>query len=470
MSLFTSAYCTSLTLVLSASLLGACKSSGTDTPAPTPPTPPTTPAPTQYGTPFKGVPDRQDAVMYQVNMRAFSQGGNFAGVTARLDSIRDLGVNVLYLMPIYPIGTDSKSVNSPYAVKDYRAVNAEFGSLTDLRALVDGAHQRNMAVMLDWVANHTSWDNPWITQHSDWYKKGAAGNILPVSNNGTTYNDVAQLDFSNTAMRLEMISALKSWVYTANVDGFRFDYADYQPNDFWKQAIDTLRNVKSHKLLLLAESSRSSNFASGFDYNFGFNFYGGIYQVYKNGNAATAFDALNNTEYSGATGSQQVVRYSTNHDVNGSDGTPVELFGGKAGAMSAFVVAALYRGVPMIYNGQEAGMSQRIPFPFTGVKVRWGVNPDVKRAYKQLLTARANSAALRIGAPTPYSTANVCAFTKTAGSEQAFVLANVRNSAQTYTLPTNLANTTWTDALTGSSLKLGTEVVLPAYGYVVLKK
>ncbi|MDU0368858.1 alpha-amylase family glycosyl hydrolase [Hymenobacter endophyticus] len=470
MSLFTNTYRTSLAVVIAASLLGACKSSGTDTPAPTPPTPPTTPAPTQYGTPFKGVPDRQDAVMYQVNMRAFSQSGNFAGVTARLDSIRDLGVNVLYLMPIYPIGTDSKSVNSPYAVKDYRAVNAEFGSLTDLRALVDGAHQRNMAVMLDWVANHTSWDNPWITQHSDWYKKGAAGNILPVSNNGTTYNDVAQLDFSNTAMRLEMISALKSWVYTANVDGFRFDYADYQPNDFWKQAIDTLRNVKSHKLLLLAESSRSSNFASGFDYNFGFNFYGGIYQVYKNGNAATAFDALNNTEYSGATGSQQVVRYSTNHDVNGSDGTPVELFGGKAGAMSAFVVAALYKGVPMIYNGQEAGMSQRIPFPFTGVKVRWGVNPDVKRAYKQLLSARANSAALRIGAPTPYSTANVCAFTKTAGSEQAFVLANVRNSAQTYMLPTNLANTTWTDALTGSSLKLGTEVVLPAYGYVVLKK
>lgn len=473
MSLFTNIHRTGLALALAAGLLGACKSSGSDDPAPNPPTPPTTPGtppPPQYGTPFAGVPDRQNAVMYQVNMRAFSQSGNFAGVTARLDSIRDLGVNVLYLMPIYPIGTDSKSVNSPYAVKDYQSVNPEFGSLTDLRTLVDGAHARGMAVMLDWVANHTSWDNPWILQHSDWYQKNAVGVIQPVSNNGTTYNDVAQLNFSNAAMRLEMISALKSWVYTANVDGFRFDYADFQPNDFWKQATDTLRNIKSHKLLLLAEGTRAANFSSGFDYNFGFNWYGGIYQVYKNGSAATALDALNNNEYSGATGTQQVVRYITNHDVNGSDGTPVELFGGKAGAMSAFVATALYKGVPMLYNGQEAGMSQRIPFPFTGVKVRWGQNPDVKRAYKQLLAARAGSAALRVGTPTAYSTANVCAFTKTAGSEQALVIANVRNSPQTYPLPTTLANTTWTDALTGGTMALGTQVSLPAYGYLVLKK
>ncbi|MBC6698686.1 alpha-amylase family glycosyl hydrolase [Hymenobacter puniceus] len=472
MSLFINSYRASLALVLAAGLLGACKSSGSDDPAPTPPTTnPGTPTTPQYGTPFAGVPNREDAVMYQVNMRAFSQSGNFAGVTARLDSIRDLGVNVLYLMPIYPIGTDSKSVNSPYAVKDYRAVNTEFGSLTDLRALVDGAHQRNMAVMLDWVANHTSWDHAWITQHPDWYQKNAAGAITPVSNNGTTYNDVAQLNFTNAAMRLEMISALKSWVYTANVDGFRFDYADFQPNDFWKQATDTLRNIKSHKLLLLAEGTRPANFSSGFDYNFGFNWYGGIYQVYKNGaNAANTFDALNTSEYNGATGTQQVVRYITNHDVNGSDGTPVTLFGGRDGAMSAFVITALYKGVPMIYNGQETGMSQAIPFPFTSVKVRWGQNPDVKRAYKQLLAARAGSVALRVGTPTPLTTRNVCAFTKTAGSEQAFVVANVRNSPQVYTLPANLANTTWTDALTGNSVALNTQISLPAYGYLVLKK
>ncbi|MCB2409629.1 alpha-amylase family glycosyl hydrolase [Hymenobacter lucidus] len=455
----------SFSLLVAAGLLAGCKP---DLPAaPARLDPPTSSNPTQYGTPFAGVPDRQDAVMYQVNMRAFSQGGNFAGVTARLDSIRDLGVNVLYLMPIYPIG-QVKAVNSPYAVKDYRAVNSEFGTLTDLRTLVDAAHARGMAVMLDWVANHTSWDHAWITQHPDWYQQNAAGAIISPPN--TNYLDVAQLNFNSAPMRLEMISALKSWVYTANVDGFRFDYADFQPNDFWKQATDTLHNIKTHKLLLLAEGTRASNFASGFDYNFGFNFYGGIYQVYKNGAAATTFDALNTSEYAGATNGQHVVRYITNHDVNGSDGTPVALFGGKNGAMSAFVVAALFKGVPMIYNGQEAGMSTAIPFPFTSVKVAWGLNPDVKRAYKQLLAARAGSAALRRGTPTSYSTANVCAFTKTAGTEQALVLVNVRNTATTYTLPAALANSTWTNALQGGSVTLNTQVQLPAYGYIVLKK
>jgi 1,4-alpha-glucan branching enzyme len=457
-----------LALLVAASLLIGCKKDSSSAPAPI--TPATNTTPPQYGTPFTGVPNREDAVMYQVNMRAFSQGGNFAGVTARLDSIKAVGVNVLYLMPIFPIGNDSRAVNSPYAVKDYRAVNPEFGTLADLRSLVDAAHARGLSVMLDWVANHTSWDNAWLLSHPDWYQRNAAGTVVSPSSGGVTYNDVAQLDFSSAAMRLEMISAMKSWVYTANVDGFRCDYADFQPYDFWQQATDTLRNIRTHKLLLLAEGSRAANFSAGFDYNFGFNFYGGIRSVYRNGAAATTFDALNSSEYAGASGTQQVVRYITNHDVNGSDGTPVALFGGHAGAMSAFVVTACYKGVPMVYNGQEAGMTAAIPFPFTSVKVNWGARPDVTRAYKQLLAARAGSAALRHGTPTSYSTANVCAFTKTAGPEQAFVMVNVRNTATTYPLPTALVNTTWTDALQGGTVSLGTQVSLPAYGYVVLKK
>ncbi len=456
-------------LGLALGLLAGCKKDEPQAPGPIAP-PTTTATPPQYGTPFGGVPNREDAVIYQVNMRAFSQGGNFAGVTARLDSIRALGVNVLYLMPIYPVGTDSRSVNSPYAVKDYRAVNPEFGTLNDLRTLVDGAHARGMAVMLDWVANHTSWDNAWIVQHPDWYQRNAAGAISSVSNGNVTYNDVAQLNFNSAPMRAELISAMKSWVFTANVDGFRCDYADYQPADFWKQATDTLRSVRTHKLLLLAEGVRPANFTAGFDYNFGFSFYGGIYQVYKNGQAATTFDALNTSEYTGATGTQQVVRYITNHDVNDSDGTPATLFGGDAGAMSAFVVASLYKGIPFIYNGQEAGMTNAIKFPFTGVKVQWGAKPAVTRAYQQLLAARAASAALRTGTPTAYSTASVCAFTKTAGTDQAFVLVNVRNAPATYAVPAALANTTWTNALAGGSVAVGSTVSLPAYGYLVLKK
>ena len=466
-----SGYC--FALLLAAGSFAGCKANDTAPPIPITPTTPTgsTPTPPQYGTPFAGVPNREDAVLYQVNMRAFSQPGNFAGVMARLDSIKAIGVNVLYLMPIHPVGTDSRSVNSPYAVKDYRAVGSEFGTLADLRTLVDGAHARGLTVVLDWVANHTSWDHAWIAQHPDWYLRNATGTIL--SPPGTPYADVAQLDFSSAPMRAEMISAMKSWVFTANVDGFRCDYADaptIAATNFWKQAVDTLRTVRTHKLLLLAEGTRSTHFTAGFDYTFGFNFYGGIRSVYRSGAPATVFDALNTSEYAGATGTQQVVRYTSNHDVNGSDGTPVAQFGGNAGAMSAFVVASCYKGIPLVYNGQEAGMTAAIPFPFTSVKVSWGARPDVTRAYKQLLAARAASAALRHGTPTAYSTANVCAFTKTAGTEQALVLANVRNAATTYPVPAAFANTTWTNALLGGSVNVGTQISLPAYGYLVLKK
>ena len=471
-------------LLLAVGLMASCKNAEPMAPAPfpVPPVTPVTPTPAQYGTPFAGVPNREDAVIYQVNLRAFSQNGNLAGVTARLDSIKALGVNVLYLMPIYPVGAGvtyqsgpaagaHPAYNSPYSVKDYRAVNPEFGTLADLRTLVDAAHARGLSVILDWVPNHTSWDHAWVTAHPEWYQKNAAGNIISPSSNGTTYNDVAQLDFTNPTMRGELISAMKSWVYTANVDGFRCDYADFQPADFWKQTTDTLRNVRTHKLLLLNEGTRSANFTSGFDYNFGFGFYGTLKNVYGNNAApATAFDALNTSEFAGTTGTQQVVRYTTNHDVNGSDGTPIALLGGNAGAMSAFVVASCYKGVPMVYNGQEAGMTTAIPFPFTSVKVTWSIHPDVTRAYKQLLAARAASGALRHGTPTSYSTATVCAFTKTAGTEQAFVLANVRNTATTYPVPAALANSTWTDALLGGSVVVGTQISLPAYGYVVLKK
>lgn len=425
------------------------------------------PALVQYGTPFANVSDRQDASIYQVNIRAFSSGSNFQGVIARLDSIKALGVNVIYLMPVHPVGAVN-SVNSPYAVKDYLAINPEFGSLSDLRALVDGAHNRDMSVMMDWVANHTAWDNSWTNTHKDWYSQDAAGNII--SPPGMGWNDVAQLNFGNSAMRLEMIKSMKYWVYSANIDGFRFDFADGPPMDFWKQAIDTLRNITSHKLLLLAEGNRSDHFAVGFDFTFGFSYYGQLKSVFNNNQPATSLNVINNTEYANAANGQQVIRYLTNHDVNSSDGTPQDLFGGLKGSMAAFVVTALMRGVPMIYNGQEVGFPNRITFPFTSIDITWGINPLVTAEYKNILGFRKASAAARRGILMTYSTANVCAFTKELGVEKVFVASNLRNFVSVFTLPLNVANSSWTDALTGAGVTLTSQITLQPYSYVVLRK
>jgi len=451
------------TLLLAALIsFGACKSS----PAVIdPPIINTNNDPVQYGTPFTGVPDVRDVVIYQVNMRSFSSTRNFQGVISRLDSIKNLGVNVVYLMPIYPVGA-LKSVNSPYCVKDYKAVNAEFGNLADLRTLIDGAHTRGMTVILDWVANHTAWDNAWISNKS-WYVQDNSGNIV----SPTGWTDVAQLNFQNAEMRKEMIKDMKYWVYTANCDGFRCDYADGPPADFWKQAIDTLRNIKTHKLLMMAEGTRADHYASGFNFTFGFRFYGQMKTIYNSNQPVTNIDNINAQEFpSGNSDMNLVVRYITNHDVNSSDGTPLDLFGGSTGSMAAFVVAAYMKGVPMIYDGQEVGTSFRLVFPFTGTTIKWDQNPATVAEYKKIIAFRNNSVAIRRGTLTSYDNTNICAFTKTSATQTVLVISNLRSTAITFTLPAALANSSWQDAFTGNSVTLNTQIILAPYSYLVLKK
>lgn len=421
--------------------------------------------PPQHGEPFKSVPDRRDVTMYQVNIRSFSKKGDLQGVTARLDSIKALGVNVIYLMPIYPVGT-LNSVNSPYATRNYDSIGTEFGTLEDLRALVNGAHKRKMAVLLDIVANHTSWDHPWIANKA-WYVLDTAGNIKYPMN----WRDVAQLNFKNNDMRLALVRSMKSWVYKANIDGFRCDYADGPPVDFWKQVIDTLKTIKNHKLLMLAEGRRPEHFSAGFDYNFGFSFFGILKNIYRNNKSVRSIDTIDMRDYKGVVEEGQgMVRYLTNHDVNSSDGTPLDLFGGEKGSMAAFVVVAYMKGIPMIYNGQEVGMPYRLTFPFTSTKVDWTLdNPDVTAEYKKIIAFRNENEAIRRGKLTSYSSDDVCVFTKIKGSKKVLVFSNLRNKQVTYTLPANLVNTSWRDAFNGSKTTLKTTMTLEPYSYFVYK-
>ena len=420
----------------------------------------------QYEKPFQNVPDRRDVTLYQVNMRAFSKAGNFKGVSNRLDSIKALGINVIYLMPIYPVG-QLNSTNSPYCVRDYKAINSEFGTIDDLRNLVAGAHNRNMAIILDWVPNHTSFDNAW-TSNKSWYLQDSSGNIM--SPPGTGWNDVAQLNFKNADMRLAMISAMKYWVLTANIDGFRCDYADGPPVDFWKQAIDTLRHISAHHLLMMAEGARSENFAAGFDYNFGFRFFEDLEKIYRNHRSVLSIDSLNVTDYKGASDSQRIIRYITNHDVNSSDGTPLELFGGEKGSMAAFVVTAYMKSVPMIYDGQEVGTPYRLVFPFTSKKIDWTINPDITAEYKKVILFRNSSNAIRRGQLTSYTSNDVCAFTKKMGKEEVLVISNLRDTSIDYTLPATLKNSIWKNVMKEGKVTLSDTINLPAYSYLVLKK
>jgi glycosidase len=421
--------------------------------------------PPQYGTPFNGVPDPRDASIYQVNIRAFSESGGFQGVTARLDQIQSLGVNILYLMPHTPVGIE-KTANSPYCVRNYKEVNPEFGSLEDLRILVQEAHKRGMAVILDWVANHTAWDHPWIKAHADWYERDANGVIQPAKVNDFVWNDVAKLDFAVPEMRLAMIDALRYWVLAVNSDGYRFDFTDGPPIEFWQQANSNLRGIAGRKLILYAEGGRFSNYTA-FDYNHGFSFYDGLKQMFG-GQQETALkvEGENEYHYQQSGESNRIVRYVTNHDVNGWDGPPQTLLGGQAGTMAAFVLAAYNKGVPLIYNGQEIALDYALKFPFTGQTIHWNPNKAVTDEYIKLIRFRNASEAIRRAPPISFSNKDVSAFIKKTAKEKALVIVNIRNRTVQYALPPEVANTTWYDGFEKTPIKFGATLELKPYQYL----
>lgn len=418
--------------------------------------------PAQYGTPYTGVPDSRDANIYQVHIRPHSAAGNLAAVTADLDRIKALGINVLYLMPIYPYGTDSRSSASPYCIKNFKAVGSEYGSLTDLRNLVNAAHSRGMAVILDWVANQTSWDHAWITQHPDYY----------VQNNGviqqlSTYADVAALNFNSTAMKTAMIDAMRYWIFAANIDGYRCDFTDSSPAAFWTQAISNLRGISSHKLLMFAEGTFPQNFTSGFDMTFGFKWYGDAIKAVRSGASVAQLQTVTNTEYTSANASQQVARYTANHDTETSE-TAMNVFGGHDGVIANFLVSAYMRGVPFLTSGQEADFNQVIPWPYTTVKINWS-NTTAKNDFTKILNFRNSSVAIRRGTMTNYSNTNVCAFTKTSGSEKVIVLTNLRGSSSTFVVPAAMAGS-YKEVYTGATINLtsGATMTLNPFQYLVV--
>lgn len=416
-----------------------------------------------YGTPFQDVPEIADIVMYEVNIKAFSNAGNLAGVTAGLDSIAALGVNVVWLMPIYPEG-ELKGVGSPYAVKDYKAVNPNFGTLADLRTLVDKAHNLGMAVILDWVANHTSWDNEWIA-NDDWYTKDENGNL--VSPNGWT--DVVDLNYGNQDMRQAMMDAMNYWVYNANIDGFRCDHVDGVPIDFWKEALVNLDTIPGHNLIYFAEGTKAEYYQAGFDINFGWNVYGSLKGIFNENKAANTVFTANASDYSVIPAGKHMLHFTTNHDDNAWDNTPDKIFKTQDGAMAAFVISAYMSGVPMLYNGQEIGYPNQLSF-FTRTPINWSVNPEIRQEYKKLISIRRENDALRNGTLKTFPNADVTAFKRiSTNGDEVLVLVNVRNKAVVYTLPSDLANTTWINQMTKTEVKLGTEVRLEAFQYLILK-
>lgn len=418
----------------------------------------TTPTPEEL--PFE-TPAIADIVMYEVNVPALSTTHNLQGVTARLDSIEGMGINTIWLMPIFPVG-DLNSFGSPYCVKDYTAVNPDLGTLTDLQTLVKEAHSRNIAVILDWVANHTAWDNNWI-DNEGWYSVDGSGNII--SPPGTGWNDVADLNFTNADMRLAMIDAMEYWVAEADIDGFRCDAADYVPFDFWKQALDSLKNNTDKNLILLAEGARADHFTAGFQLNFSWNFLTSIKNVFSASSYVSVLYSTNTSEYGVVPAGAQKLRFITNHDETNINPAP-NVYGGQEGAVAASVITYYLQGVPMLYCGQEVGVSSAGAYSGS---INWTINPNIYAQYKSILQFYKNSTALRYGTLQTYTNANVAIFKKYTTDETVLTIVNARNLNQTISIDATLQGD-WINAITNEQITLSATMDLLPYQYLILKK
>ena len=413
------------------------------------------------------LPAVEDIAMYQVNPRVFAPDHSLNAVAARIDSIRDLGVNIMWVMPIYPIGIE-KGKNSPYCISDYKAIAPEFGTIDDFKNLANVCHEHGMGIILDWVANHTAWDHPWVKEHPDWYTHDEKADTI-IHPRPWDWYDVADLNYDNKDMRAAMIDAMKFWIVEVGIDGFRCDVADGVPADFWKDAIDQLRAAAGNrKIVMLAEGKRADNFTiGGFDMNYGWDYKDELVKVWKGASAEDLFKA-DKAEYDSLPAGKVKMRFTTNHD-HSTEATPCKEFTNDRGAMAAYVATIFPHGGALIYGSQEVGYPEPINF-FKYVPVDWTAKPEIYKEYEELIELYNEHPALRKGTMTAYPDKDVLVFEKTDAAERFLILVNVRNSPSTIAIPESWVGVSTEDEVTNQDIKLEPQITLAPFQYLILEK
>lgn len=307
---------------------------------------------------FKNVEWSQNATIYEVNIRQFSEAGTFKAFEQTLPELSDLGVNILWLMPIHPIGEVNRKggLGSYYAVKDYFGVNPEFGTEQDFRDLVNAAHANGMYVILDWVANHTAWDNPIAVSNPDFFDTDSTGAFTPPR--GTDWTDVIQLNFSNPATHDYMASALAYWVREFDIDGYRCDVADMVPVEFWNRVRKELDAIKP--VFMLAEAENPAHHIEAFDMSYAWNMHHQFNRVARGDTSARAIFGLLDEDRARFPAHAYRMQFTSNHDENSWNGTEFVRLGD--GVKTFAVLASLIDGMPLIYNGQEYGNPKALEF------------------------------------------------------------------------------------------------------------
>jgi cyclomaltodextrinase len=335
----------------------------------------------------------RDGVVYEIYPRAFSPQGDFNGITARLDDLKDLGVNILWLMPIHPIGQVKKkgSIGSPYAVRDYYDINPDYGTKADFKKLIAEAHRRGMKVIIDVVANHTSWDSV-MMKWPDFYEHDAKGQITYPHD----WSDVAELNYANPKLREYMTDMLKYWIREFDLDGFRCDVAEEVPTDFWETARSELDKIKPD-IVMLAEGHKAELLVKAFDFDYSWPLHSALTNALQGRGSASDLRSEWDKEFKQWPRGSLHMRFSDNHD----ERRAIARFG-EPGALAASALMFTIDGVPMLYNGMEVGDTTESGAPalFEKLPIFWPIaerRPEFPRFYKQIMALRRSSAALRRG-------------------------------------------------------------------------
>ena len=413
----------------------------------------------------------RSATIYQVNTRQFSEDGTFAAVQRELPRLKDLGVDILWLMPIHPIGEQNRkgTLGSPYSVRDYYGVNPEFGTLDDLKALVDAAHALDMYVILDWVANHTAWDNPLRDEHPEWYERDYKGGFRPTP--WWDWSDIIDLDYSQPGLREYMTEAMKYWVREADIDGYRCDVAGFVPVDFWENTRRELDAIKP--VFMLAEWESRDLHAKAFDATYAWSWYQAAYDI-VNGHAGLdkLFVYYSWRESAYPKDAFRLVGVS-NHDVNAWEHVPMEAFGD---AMRAVIVLSVVGdGIPMIYNGQEAGNEKQLAF-FEKDPIEWREHPTgdlyrklfaLKKENTALWNGRWGATMVRIWNTVPD---RILSFTRENDEDKVFAIINLSPDEQTVAFSDGPFEGEYRDYFSNEALEVNdaTELVLPPWDYRIL--
>ena len=370
----------------------------------------------------------KDAVIYQIFERSYSQKGDFNSITADLDRIQKLGVTVLWLMPVHPIGREKVkgTIGSPYAVKDYYGVNPDYGTKDDLKRLIAEAHKRNLKVIIDIVANHTAWDSV-MMKNPDFYTHDKAGNIVPPV---PDWKDVADLNYDNPKLRVYMTEMLKSWIRDYDLDGFRCDVAGFVPTDFWEAARAELDKIKPN-IVMLAEAHQPDLMVKAFDLDYSWPLHSALTEVMQGAKPATVLRQIWDDDKAKYPRSAMSMRFSDNHD----ERRAVARFGEK-GALAAQALIFTLDGVPLVYNGMEVGDTAESGAPalFERLPIFWQFatrRPEFPRFYEQMIALRKSSNALRRGDLTWVKNsdeARVITFSRRINNEEVLVAVNLSNA------------------------------------------